>query len=358
MPLNSNSIHPISSKLLFWYSENKRDLPWRENVKPYTIWLSEVIFQQTKIDQGLAYYNRIVNKFPTVYDLANADEQEVLKAWEGLGYYSRARNLHCAAKTIVGKFNGEFPSEYGDILSLKGVGPYTASAISSIAFSFVIPAIDGNVLRVSSRIFNIEDAVDKPSTRKRIEQELLTIIDHNNPGDFNQAMMELGALICKPRKPLCTVCPISVHCSAFQVGNQFELPVKTKKTKVLDVFFNFLVFNFDGKVIISRRKEGIWKEMYQFPLFESVKELQLDEMNDVFIRYKLNGRFSVKESKQYKHILSHRRIFAKFWMVKTEVELKVESGMALNKEELNNFPMPRLMHRFLESDEANQFLLM
>ena len=358
MLLNSNSIHPLTIKILYWYSKSKRNLPWRENADAYAIWLSEIIFQQTRIDQGLNYYVRLIDKFPTVYDLANAEEREVLKAWEGLGYYSRACNLHHAAKTIVNDFDGKFPEDYDDILSLKGVGPYTAAAISSIAFANVKPAIDGNVLRVCSRLFLIEDPVDKASTKAIIEKELYKIIDREKPGDFNQAMMELGALLCKPQNPLCELCPISEHCIAYHSGMQDQLPKKSKKVVVKDVFYNFLVIDHQNKLMITKRNSGIWKEMYQFPLYESDKHIDIDEMKIYLDKNNLNTDSSIIESDTFKHVLSHRVIYAKFWIIKTKKVLQISNTISIERKNLVDYPMPRLIHRFLESEEANKYLLM
>ncbi len=357
MLLNSNSIHPITTKLLYWYSNNKRDLPWRDNPEPYSTWLSEIVFQQTRIDQGLDYYVRLKAKYPTVYDLAKADEREVLKVWEGLGYYSRARNLHHTAKTIVDKFDGKFPEKYEDILSLKGVGPYTAAAIASIAFSISVPAIDGNVLRVSSRLFTIKEPIDKRSTWKTIEKQLLDIIDSEHPGDFNQAMMELGSLICKPQNPQCEHCPVSDHCTAYHSGIQNELPVKAKKVAVKNVFYNFLVINNEDKLLITQRKEGIWKEMYQFPLFESDAIYKESEIIKIVEKLSIKPIYAIMGSSEYKHVLSHRKIYAKFWMIKTTKELSGNNAIAIDKKDLVNYPMPRLIRRFLESDEAIQFFM-
>lgn len=358
MLLNSNSIHPLTTKILFWYSINKRDLPWRKNPKPYNVWLSEIVFQQTRIEQGLAYYERLLEKFPTVYELAASEEREVLIAWEGLGYYSRARNLHHAAKTIVKKFDGKFPGDYKDILSLKGIGPYTAAAISSIAFANARPAIDGNVLRVSSRLFLIEEPIDKESTKKNIEKALTEIIDIKHPGDFNQAMMELGALVCKPKNPHCKICPISEHCLAFHSGKQDQLPIRSKKVLVKKVYYSFLVISDLNNLLITKRKEGIWKKMYQFPLIESDELLTIEGIRSVLERSSISPVNTIYESKEYKHILSHRTIYAKFWMIKVEGSLNYKNAISIHKDDLGKYPFPRLIHRFLESEEAIQYLLM
>jgi A/G-specific adenine glycosylase len=357
MLLNSNSIHPITNKLITWYQANKRDLPWRQDPQPYTTWLSEIIFQQTRIDQGLGYYERLLAKFPTVFDLAKASENEVLKAWEGLGYYSRARNLHFTAKHIVSEYDGKFPEDHEEIIGLKGIGPYTAAAIASIAFKKPYPAIDGNVLRVVSRLFKVNEAIDLPSTKRWIENELLSLIDKDNPGDFNQAMMELGALICKPRNPNCEQCPISEHCMAYADKVQEDYPIKKKKVKVKNVYFSYLVFHTDTSILLEKRGGGIWKGLHQFPLKES--DHAIDEAD---IYAELTDKFGdniteVVVSAYYKHILSHRKIMAKFYLIKV-ISLPVISNFkAVSKKRLKDHAMPQLIIRFLRSDSAKQKLM-
>lgn len=357
MLLNSNPIHPLTNKLLDWYTLSKRDLPWRSDPQPYNIWLSEIVFQQTRIEQGLSYYERLIENFPSVKVLAEADEREVLKSWEGLGYYSRARNLHYSAKLIMDEHDGVFPREYKDILALKGVGPYTAAAISSIAFKHVIPAIDGNVLRVVSRLFMIEDPVDQASTRKIIEKELSLIIDKDNPGDFNQAMMELGALICKPQNPICNDCPISSHCIAFERNKQSAVPIKKNKVKVSHLFFNYLVFHTDEHLLLDKRTSGIWKGLYQFPLVESDGKAEAVHIIEQMNLVESYNDLSIIESEEYKHILSHRIINAKFFIIRVQGFTSKKTFLEVAKEDLSNYPMPRLINRFLSSETGKQILM-
>lgn len=358
MKLNSNSIHPLTNNLLDWYSINKRDLPWRDNPEPYDVWLAEIVFQQTRIEQGMAYYNRLKSTFPNVYVLANAEEEEVLKVWEGLGYYSRARNLHHSAKMIVDDHDGNFPSSYEEIIALKGIGPYTAAAISSIAFGLAYPAIDGNVFRVASRLFNIDSPIDLPLTRKIIENELKKIIDHSNPGDFNQAMMELGSLICKPQNPKCEECPVVANCISYKLGTQNLLPVKKKKVSVKILYFNFLVFYSDDKIIIEKRTTGIWKNLYQFPLKEHNSIFNKKEVLNHISGFNNSKEILISESEMFKHILSHRNIYAKFWMIKgADIQIG-KNQLFIDKSELEKYPIPKLIDRFLSSDEAKYILLM
>lgn len=221
----------IKNQLCAWYEQHGRPLPWRDSGDPYLIWLSEIILQQTRVVQGLPYFLKFKTNFPTVKTLAAADEDSVLKLWQGLGYYSRARNLHSAAKQVVNEFDGVFPETYADLLKLKGVGPYTAAAIASIAFGLPEAVVDGNVIRVISRLFGISDPVDEGSTLKSIKTKATALLDRTNPGRHNQAMMDFGSTVCTPKLPLCDRCPISKHCVAFGTGKTTELPLKTKKTK-------------------------------------------------------------------------------------------------------------------------------
>ena len=261
--------------LTHWYSVNKRSLPWRTTKNPYHIWLSEIIMQQTQIKQGLPYYEAFVKNYPTVFDLANAEEQEILKLWQGLGYYSRARNLHTSAKYIANELDGKFPSTYSELLKLKGVGDYTASAIASICFNEPTAVVDGNVYRVLSRYFGIDTAINSTQGIKTFKTLATRLINHEHPGDYNQAIMEFGAIQCKPKNPDCNICPLNNSCVALQKEIISVLPVKLKKTKVTKKHINFLVLISEDKhtVFEKRTAKGIWQNLYQFPLIESTSEL-------------------------------------------------------------------------------------
>ncbi len=249
--------------LTHWYSENKRDLPWRKTQNPYLIWICEVIFQQTRINQGIEYYNRFVERFPDVFSLAEASEDEVLKYWEGLGYYSRARNLHFSAQYIVNELQGKFPHTYKEIMLLKGVGDYTASAIASICFNEKTPAIDGNALRVYARLFNSFLNITASSTAKEFKAKILPHLP-KNAGDFNQAVMELGALICTPKNPDCQNCPIINNCLSFQNNTVSELPFKEKKVNVKNENLHYVLAIKENRVGVRQRKEkGIWRGLYE-----------------------------------------------------------------------------------------------
>ena len=344
---NKEEISLPNSKLLDWYERVARDLPWRESSDPYRIWLSEIILQQTRVDQGLPYYERFVEAFPTVYDLAKATEDSVLKLWEGLGYYSRARNLHFTAKYISEELNGQFPQTHEDLLSLKGVGPYTAAAIGSIAFKLPVAAVDGNVYRVLARYFGIENSIDETSTKKEISRLSQEVLSQERPGDHNQAVMELGATVCTPKNPVCNSCPLVEDCTAKRLELQDKLPVRSKKIKVRERFLYYSVLLVSEQVAITRRGEGdIWQGLYEFPLFES--ETRLDE-SQILNHFGIAPELDIKSiSEEFKHILSHQRIFSQF--VIQELKHKPDGDFIwVPMKELRSFAFPRLINRFLEN---------
>jgi len=343
-------VNNLTNKLGFWYTNTKRFLPWRDSINPYNIWLSEIIMQQTRVEQGTDYYLKIINRYPEIKNLAEASEHDILKMWEGLGYYSRARNLLFTARHIVNELNGQFPNSYEHLLKLKGIGPYTAAAIASIAFNQAVPAIDGNVLRVSARLFLITDPIDKISTRNKIQTILNGFVPKENPGDFNQAMMELGAIICKPKKPSCPNCPINMHCLAFAESKQHLVPVKSGKVKVKPVFFNYLVPDLDGKTPVKKNRDGIWTGLYGFPMVKS--EVRLMEKNEVINIINELGYRSVnglKNSEIVVHLLSHRRINARFWQFKARLEKNPDGFKIVGFDKLNKLAFPKLLVNFIDS---------
>ena len=271
----TNFTMTFSNILIKWYLQNKRDMPWRNTTNPYYIWLSEIILQQTRVEQGTAYYLKFVEIFPTVYDLASAKESEVLKLWQGLGYYSRARNLHFTGNYIVNELNGQFPSTYNEILKLKGVGDYTASAIASFCFDEPTAVVDGNVYRVLSRFFDIETPINSTKGIKYFKELAQELIDVDNAATHNQSIMEFGARMCKPQNPDCEICPLNDKCLALQQNKIKSLPVKDKKIKLKKRFFNYLVLvSSDEKTILNLREgKGIWQGLYEFPLVESEKTI-------------------------------------------------------------------------------------
>lgn len=339
----------FSTSIQNWYRQNKRELPWRAINDPYKIWLSEVILQQTRVDQGTPYYHKFVKAFPTVNHLAKASENEVLNLWQGLGYYSRARNLHSAAKTISKEYKGKFPKSFDSIRSLKGVGDYTASAIASIAFNLPHAVVDGNVYRVLSRIYKISDPIDSGAGKKIFSFTAHEILDKKNPGEHNQALMELGSLVCLPSSPKCDQCPVTAFCLAGADKTFGAYPVKKGKTKITTRNFHYL-FVTDGKKIVVRKRtqKDIWQGLYDFRLIESSgseKEI-MDEIS------KLNPT-QIKKDASFMHILSHQKIQASFWHVRVK-KISLKAGETLIKiKDLDNYPMPRLLIRYLESSPAH-----
>ena len=345
----------FSNTLIYWYLQNNRELPWRKSKNPYFIWLSEIMLQQTRVAQGLAYYLKFTTTFPTVFDLAKADESTVLKMWQGLGYYSRARNLHFSAKQISNELNGIFPSTYEEIIKLKGIGDYTASAISSICFNEPTAVVDGNVYRVLSRYFGINTPTNSTSGIKEFKTLAQTLIDISQPGTYNQALMDFGALHCKPQNPLCETCPFSDSCVAFEKKLTKELPVKEKKIKVRKRYFNFLVIKTDDhKTILTERKgKGIWQGLYQFPLIESTETISEKEIiaskefNDLF---PAETTISLFNKKEIVHKLSHQHLYTQFWIVET----KTLKNANISWENIQDFPVPVLIANFLTLFESKK----
>jgi A/G-specific adenine glycosylase len=350
----------FSKRLLDWYKIEHRDLPWRHTNDPYVIWLSEIILQQTQVKQGLPYFKKFVSKFPTVHDLANASEDEVLKLWQGLGYYSRARNLHHTARFVSKTLNGEFPNNFNELKTLKGVGDYTAAAIASFAFDEPVAVVDGNVQRVLSRYLGINTPINSTEGIKEFKTKAQKLIDISNPSVYNQAIMEFGALHCRPKSPKCMFCVFQQDCVAFQQGLQKELPVKLKKTKVKKRYFNYLVLtdSEENTIVQKRSGPGIWQGLYEFPLIESEKEQDEPISSDINELTGLPAK-SIEVVKIYNdepviHLLSHRKIMATFIEVKINGPL---SGIKFSKtyeihkiKDLSQLAVPVLIQNFIESE--------
>lgn len=340
----------FSTVLLDWYDQNKRDLPWRHTDNPYVIWIAEVVFQQTRIDQGLGYFNRIIEKFPSVNDLAACPEEEILKLWQGLGYYSRARNLHFSAKLITNEYKGVFPNTYKELLKLKGVGPYIAAEVASVCFGEVVAAIDGNVQRVVARYFGVEEPVNIPVGAKLVSAIANSHIDHDRPGDFNQAMMDFGAMMCTPKNPKCDLCLFQEDCFAFRNGKQDVLPIKEKKLKVRNRYLNFLIHLEENKVYMQKRGEGdIWQGLYQPILMESKNVvMELEHLDKEIKGYKL---YSGNRK------LTHQNLNLDFWVVEERNgEWKLEEYDLVTFEELNNLPVPKSIEQlFLRQEFKSLF---
>ena len=341
----------FSKILIHWYSINKRELPWRKTTNPYYIWLSEIILQQTQVKQGLPYYDVFTAKYPTVFDLANANEDDVLKLWQGLGYYSRARNLHTTAKYIANNLKGKFPNTYKDLLKLKGVGDYTASAIASICFNEVAAVVDGNVYRVLSRYFGISTAINSSKGAKEFKLLAQKLIDKKQPAEFNQAIMEFGATQCKPKNPDCNVCPFNNGCIAFNKHLIGELPVKIKSAKAKKKHFNFLVFiSEDEKTILEQRKgKGIWQNLYQFPLIETENTIDSKGFKTLIMNHELMSNLKFElflyNKEAIVHKLSHQHLHTQFWIIKVE-KLPING---ISTEKIRDFAVPILIGDFIEA---------
>jgi A/G-specific adenine glycosylase len=334
-----------------WYSINKRDLPWRKTTDPYKIWISEIILQQTRVAQGINYYNRFVDEFPNVFVLANASEHQVLKLWQGLGYYTRARNLHFTAKVIVEKFNGVFPADFETILSLKGIGYYTAAAITSIAFNLPFATVDGNVYRVLSRFFGISTPIDSEQGKSEIQQIATSLIPTESAGFHNQALIEFGGLKCVPKSPDCLSCPLINSCYAVNNNMVGQLPVKTKRPKQTIRYFYFYVVESKNSILLEKRSgNDIWKNLHQFPLIESEKELSEPDILNLKIPFLNCEKLQLKSvSSTVKHILTHQTIYARFIYIETESDCLNQSNfIRVNKKDIYKFAVPKLLETYLK----------
>ncbi len=348
----------VFSKILInWYLKNKRDLPWRETKGAYPIWLSEIILQQTRVEQGLPYYYSFVEAFPTVFDLANASQDQVLKLWQGLGYYSRARNLHETAKYVAYQLNGGFPKTYNSLIKLKGVGDYTASAIASFCYNESVAVVDGNVYRVLARYFDIDTAINSAAGIKEFRDLAYELLDKTNPSVHNQAIMEFGALQCRPKNPLCATCPFNESCLALKNDKIAQLPVKLKKGVVKKRHFNYFVFQSEANhtLLQQRTGKGIWNGLYEFPLIETSELAQSDFFPSVEALKGYIGSAKV-EFKLYNeipivHKLSHQHIYTRFWIVKAEGGLK--EGIPVKK--IKDYPVPVLIENFLNEFEMADY---
>lgn len=339
----------FSNPLINWYLQNRRDLPWRKLPQPYYVWLSEIMLQQTRVAQGLPYFLAFTEAFPTVHDLASATEQEVLKLWQGLGYYSRARNLHATARYVSTALNGNFPDNYEGLLKLKGVGEYTAAAIASICYGEAVPVVDGNVFRLLSRFFGIGTDIASPSAKAEFRALAARYMPKGKASEFNQAMMEFGALQCVPRNPDCTVCVLRKDCTAYNTGRVNSLPVKSRKTKVTDLYFNYLVTkDARGNSVVNKRTEkGIWHNLYEFPLLETAQLLPPAEVERLIYESGINN--TPPESvtlltDTIVHKLSHRNLHIRFW----EVVFPVDVKEAIPPAEIRKLPFPIVIHNFME----------
>ena len=347
----------FSASLISWYYSNKRNLPWRLTTNVYHIWVSEIILQQTRVAQGTQYYNRFLERFPDVFALTNADESEVLKIWQGLGYYSRARNMHAAARQIVNEYNGVFPADYKSLIKIKGIGNYTACALLSFGYNLPYPVIDGNVKRVISRIFAIKQEINSPEATSLITEKLEKVFDKENPSDFNQAIMEFGALQCKPGLPDCPNCVFNSICRAFKKGQVLKYPLISKKQIELRRYFNYIVPVFYRRnnaftFLHKRNGNDIWKNLYEFPLIEMDRILSEKEimMHDNFRKIFPMKRIKVlSKSEPVIHKLTHQIIHARFIHIEIEEDFSQNDLLEILITDLKLFPISRLVEKYLIS---------
>jgi A/G-specific adenine glycosylase len=353
----------FSNKLLKWYGSNARDLPWRNTSNPYFIWISEVILQQTRVNQGIPYYYRFIEEFPTVQALANAPIDKLMKVWQGLGYYSRARNLKEGAIQIVNEYHGQIPNTFDKLLKIKGIGPYSAAAIASFAFDRAVPAVDGNVYRILARVFGIFTPIDSSKGKKEFFELAKELISKEEPGRFNQAIIDFGALQCTPKSPRCSDCPFSDYCYAFQNNLITSLPVKGKKKPPKNRFFYYFMIKYGNYTFIKRRRENdIWHSLYEFPLYEHEKQLKMNEIGLLInsINFLKDTQPTIRYvSEPVKHVLSHRIIWATFIIVhisKPNYILNSEYHLT-SVEDLSTYSFPRLIDGYMVAEPVAKYFI-
>lgn len=341
----------FSNSLIKWYLQNKRDLPWRNTVNPYPIWLSEIMLQQTRVAQGLPYFMAFMEAFPTVFDLANAEEEQVLKLWQGLGYYSRARNLHATAKYIATELKGDFPPNYDQLLQLKGVGEYTAAAIASFAYNEPVAVVDGNVFRVLSRYFNMDNDISDGKTKKEFQILAQELLPKDKAALFNQAIMEFGALQCVPKNPDCENCIFSTSCAGLQHKKVNILPVKSKKTKVTNKFFNYLILkDIQGNFVVQKREgKGIWENLYEFTLIETPEmsnEINfMNQLKATKFYNQLPADINLLNTEVIQHKLSHQNLHIQFYILNFNQKIKEAKSLS----EIQKLPFPIVIHNFMQT---------
>ena len=352
----------FTKMLLRWNDiENNRPMPWKGEKDPYKIWLSEIILQQTRVEQGWDYYNRFVKTFPTIDKLATAPETKVFKLWEGLGYYTRCKNLIATAKIITKEYKGKFPDKYQDILNLKGIGPYTAAAIASFAFDLPYAVLDGNVFRVLSRFFGDNTAIDSTAGKKLFAALANELLDSKQSGIYNQALMDFGAVVCKPKLPACAACPLKSKCVANLKEMVEILPVKEKKIAQKNRWFYYVVAEFEDKILIRKREAGdIWENLYEFILEEKPKSLEIDELKKLSGLKNLPGKnaFTVEwVSKMYQQKLTHQTIYGQFVKIKLRQQPMLEGYQLVSKKKLSTLPFPKFITTYLKDKNVSLNLI-
>lgn len=342
----------FQKEIIKWYKLHKRDLPWRHTTDAYTIWLSEIILQQTRVEQGLPYFNKFLENFPTVQDFASASEIQVLKLWQGLGYYSRGRNMLFTAKQVMELHHGIFPIQYDELIKLKGVGEYTAAAISSFSNNEAKAVLDGNVFRVLARYFGIDEPINSTMGKKIFSELAQDLIIDQKPSLYNQAIMEFGALQCKPKQPLCSICPLQLGCSALKNNQVNVLPVKLKKIKVKERWFNYFVGIEDGRILTKQRLPGdIWQQMFDFPLIETSAEAKLDDLSFIQEVISTFGKdVKILKIVEKRHLLTHQIIYVQFfglenYIINFNQSTEIQSVLLRDFDDL---PHPKVISDFVD----------
>lgn len=339
----------FADELIRWYHQNKRDLPWRHSTDPYLIWLSEIILQQTRVEQGLPYFNRFAEKYPTVNDFAAATEDEILNLWQGLGYYSRGRNMLATARVVQQQYHGVFPSAYRELIKLKGIGEYTAAAIASFSANEAKAVVDGNVYRVLARYFGINEPINSTKGKKTFQQLADELLNPNQPALHNQAMMEFGAMVCKPKNPACGICPVHLDCYAFKHNATVALPVKINKVKTRKRHFNYLLIFKNDSILLHKRGLGdIWANMYELPLIETDGHMEVSEVfnlkNNILSAQPVNVR---SVSGVYKHVLTHQHLYVRFIELEGVDEALLDGCFFTEVKKLKNLALPQIIFLFL-----------
>ena len=341
--------------LIKWYLTNKRELPWRDTQNPYYIWLSEIILQQTRVEQGLPYYNKFIANYPTLQKLAHANDNEVMKLWQGLGYYNRAANMLKTARILANEYNGEFPTTYDELITLKGIGPYTAAAVASFAFNEAHAVVDGNVYRVLSRLFAIDEPINGAKGKKIFAELAQELLNTNAPATHNQAIMELGAMVCKPKQALCEHCVLRIQCEAYKQNKVYDFPVKEKKRKPIARYLNyFYIEDSKGNTYLRQRNnDGIWNNLFEFPLVESDTEVSAQDLLQHPKTKELLNKLPNELVPMFsaKHQLTHQTLYAVFWRVsgKQIKPLANKGYVQVSLNDIHNFAVPRLLERFLNT---------